>query len=384
MTNGPLRGLRVLELPNIGPLQFAGMQLSDMGAEVLRADRKSHVDEGSGLQGPVTEFSLMDRGRRSFGVDLKNPQGVETVKKLATHADVFLEGFRPGVAERLGVGPKVIQELNPRIIYGRMTGWGQEGPWADRVGHDINYISLAGVLNHIGEEAGPPTIPLNLIGDFAGGSMLLVSGVLAALFERQTSGKGQVIDAAMVDGASQLMTIFHTMDQTQFWGERGKNLLDGGTHFYGVFETADGQFLSLASFEPQFYLEFLDVFGLTDLDPADQMNRSQWPELKARVASKIKEKDLSEWDEILTDRDVCYAPVIPMSEARQHPHNVARNSFLEIQGVAQPAPAPRLDRTPLEIQHEPRPSGWDTDGALADWGFGPAEIDDLKTSGAIS
>ena len=264
---GPLTGIRVLELPNIGPLQHAGMILADLGAEVLRLERKTHVDAGTGLQGPYNPFSLLDRGRRSAGIDLKHPRAADLVARLAERADVLVEGFRPGVAERLGVGPDVLCARNPRLIYGRMTGWGQDGPLARDVGHDINYISLAGVLAYVGAAGGPPVPPLNLIGDFGGGSMLLVVGVLAALVERSSSDRGQVVDAAMVDGSSMLMSIFHVFDQigADAWGPRGTNLLDGGAHFYGVYACADGEYVSLAAFEPRCYATFTSLaVGLRD------------------------------------------------------------------------------------------------------------------------
>jgi alpha-methylacyl-CoA racemase len=381
---GPLEGIKVVEVPNIGPLQFAGMVLSDLGAEVLRLDRKVHVEAGSGLQGPVSEWSVMDRGRRSAGIDLKHPGAAEVVLRLCERADVLVEGFRPGVAERLGIGPDACRARNPRLVYGRMTGWGQQGPLAGDVGHDINYISLAGVLAHIGPAGGPPVPPINLVGDFGGGGMLLVVGILAALVERSASGEGQVVDAAMVDGSALLMSIFFAVDQMGGWGPRGTNILDGGAHWYGVYETADGEWVSIASFEPQFYAELLDVLGLTDVDPAQQMDRSQWPALKDRVAAIIRTKTRDEWVEIMRGRDVCFAPVLTMAEARRHPHNVARGTFVEVAGVEQPAPAPRFDRTPAGPPRAPRPSGHDADAALADWGFDAAEVARLRASGVLA
>jgi alpha-methylacyl-CoA racemase len=380
---GPLSGIKVLELPNIGPLQFAGMILSDLGAEVLRLDRKAHVEAGVGLQGPVTEFSVMDRGRRSAGIDLKHADAAAVVLRLCERADILVEGFRPGVAERLGVGPVECRARNPRLVYGRMTGWGQEGPLASDVGHDLNYIALAGVLHHIGPAGGPPVPPLNLVADFGGGGLLLVMGLLAALVERSISGEGQVVDAAMIDGAALQMSIFYAIAQMGTWGPRGTNVLDGGAPWYGVYETADGQWITLASFEPQFYLEFLDVLGL-DADPADQWNHAQWPAMKEQVAQVVRTRTRDEWVETMAGRDVCFAPVLPMLEALEHPHHVARDTFVEVGGVRQPAPAPRFSRTPAAQPRRPLPSGHDTDQALGDWGFGADEIEKLRDTGVIA
>jgi alpha-methylacyl-CoA racemase len=382
--SGPLSGIRVLEIPNIGPLQHAGMILSGLGADVLRLDRAAHVRAGTGMQGPVGPFSVLDRGRRSAGVDLKDPGGAEVVLRCCEHADVMVEGFRPGVAERLGIGPDVCLARNPRLVYGRMTGWGQDGPLAGDVGHDINYISLSGVLSHIGAAGGPPIPPINLIGDFGGGSMLLVIGVLAALVERGQSGAGQVVDAAMVDGSALLMSIFFAIDQMGAWGPRGTNLLDGGAHWYGVYETADGGYVSVAAFEPQFYAEFLRVMELTDLDPAQQMDKAQWPALKERVAKLFKGKTRDEWVEVMRGHEVCFAPVLTMTEARAHQHNVHRRTFVEVDGIAQPAPAPRFSRTAPDVPKAPAPSGSATDAALHDWGFSTEEILKLKAAGTIA
>ena len=382
--SGPLSGIRVLEIPNIGPLQHAGMILSDLGADVLRLDRAAHVRAGTGMQGPVGPFSVLDRGRRSAGVDLKDPGGAEVVLRCCEHADVMVEGFRPGVAERLGIGPDVCLARNPRLVYGRMTGWGQDGPLANDVGHDINYISLSGVLSHIGAAGGPPIPPINLIGDFGGGSMLLVIGVLAALVERGQSGEGQVVDAAMVDGSALLMSIFFAIDQMGGWGPRGTNLLDGGAHWYGVYETADGGYVSVAAFEPQFYAEFLRVMELSDLDPAQQMDKEQWPALKERVATLFKTKTRDEWVEVMRGHEVCFAPVLTMTEARAHQHNVHRRTFVEVDGIAQPAPAPRFSRTAPDAPKAPAPSGSATDAALCDWGFSTEEVLKLKAAGTVA
>lgn len=389
---GPLAGIRIIELPNIGPLQHAGMIFADLGAEVLRLDRKAHVEAGSGLQGPYTAMSVLDRGRRSAGIDLKHPAAADLVGRLAERADVLIEGFRPGVAERLGVGPDAMLDRNPRLVYGRMTGWGQHGPMAGEVGHDINYISLAGVLAHIGPEGGAPVPPINLIGDFGGGSMLLVVGVLAALVERSISGKGQVVDAAMVDGSALLMSIFFAIDQIGVWGPRGTNLLDGGAHFYGVYECADGQYVSLAAFEPQFYANFVSLVaplgfeGLAaeDLDLGRQMDKSRWPTLRQRVAAMFLTRTRDEWVEFFSGHEICFAPVLTMSEARKHPHNVERGTFASVEGIEQPAPAPRFSRTPGGIANPPRPAGADSETAYADWGLADDEIAALRDAGAIA
>jgi alpha-methylacyl-CoA racemase len=382
--SGPLAGIRVVELPNIGPVQFAGMLLADMGADVLRLDRARDVALGTNVAGFVSPYSVIDRGRRSVGIDLKHPDGAEVVLRLCEHADVLLEGFRPGVAERLGVGPDACRGRNPRLVYARMTGWGQDGPLAHDVGHDINYIALAGVLAHIGPEGGAPVPPINLLADFGGGGSLVVMGILAALVERATSGIGQVVDAAMVDGSAQLMSIFFGIDAMRGWGPRGTNLLDGGAHFYNVYATSDGQWISIASYEPKFYANLLDVLGLDDLDPAQQMDREQWPVLKRRFAEIFAARTRDEWEEFFRGHEVCFAPVLPMAEARAHPHNVARKTFVDVEGAPQPAPAPRFDRTPSTVQRAPVSAGADTDTALASWGFADDEVQRLKQSGVVA
>jgi alpha-methylacyl-CoA racemase len=385
--SGPLAGVRVIELPNIGPVQFAGMLLADLGAEVLRLDRATDVATGSGVTGFVSPYAVIDRGRRSVGVDLKNEQGAAVVLRLCEQADVLLEGFRPGVAERLGVGPDACRNRNPRLVYARMTGWGQTGPLAGDVGHDINYLSIAGVLWHIGPEGHAPVPPINLLADFGGGGSLVVLGILAALLERATSGEGQVVDAAMVDGSAQLMSIFFGIDAMGGWGPRGTNLLDGGAHFYNVYECADGEYVSVASYEPKFYANLLariGPLGFADLDPAQQMDREQWRALKARFADLFKTRTTAEWVEFFSGHEVCFAPVLSMSQARAHPHNVERETFVDVSGAPQPAPAPRFSRTPSAVQGPPVAAGADTDTALAEWGFTPADITALKASGAIA
>ncbi|HZJ27487.1 MAG TPA: CaiB/BaiF CoA-transferase family protein [Acidimicrobiia bacterium] len=384
---GPLTGIRVLELPNIGPMQFAGMVLSDLGAEVLRLDRATSVAAGESIM-PASPYASLDRGRRSVGVDLKHPEGPPTVLHLCEHADVLIEGFRPGVAERLGIGPDDCRAANPRLVYGRMTGWGQDGPLAHDPGHDINYIALAGVLAHIGSAGGPPVPPLNLIGDFGGGGLLLAFGILAALVERGVSGEGQVVDAAMVDGSASLMSLFVGLDAMGYWSEeRGTNLLDGGAHFYGAYETADDRWISIASYEPQFYAELVRVLtplGFADLDPATQMDKTTWPGLKERFVTLFRTRTRDEWVELFSGYEVCFAPVLTMREARAHPHNVARETFIEIDGAPQAAPAPRFSRTSPSTPTAPVVPGHDTDSALADWGIDAAEVARLKESGALA
>ncbi len=385
--SGPLDGIRVVELPNIGPVQFAGMLLSDLGAEVLRVDRAGDVATGRTVAGgTAAPYSVIDRGRRSVGVDLKHPDGAGVVLRLCERADVLVEGFRPGVAERLGVGPDTCRARNERLIYARMTGWGQEGPLAHDVGHDINYLSIAGVLWHLGPEGHAPVSPINLLADFGGGGSLVVLGILAALVERSTSGTGQVVDAAMVDGSAQLMSIFFGIDSIGGWGPRGTNLLDGGAHFYNVYETADGRYVTLAAYEPKFYANLCALIaplGVT-LDPATQMDMAQWPELREQLALMFRTKTRDEWVAFFTGTEVCFAPVLPMSEARTHQHNVEREMFVDVDGAPHPAPAPRFSRTPSAVQGAPVKPGAHTDVALGDWGFAPDEIDALRAGGAVT
>jgi alpha-methylacyl-CoA racemase len=327
----------------------------------------------------------LNRGRRSVGVDLKNPEGVACVLQLVERADVLLEGFRPGVMERLGLGPDVCLARNPRLVYGRMTGFGQSGPLAHAAGHDINYIALAGALAPIGRVGEPPLAPLNLVGDFGGGGMLLAFGVLAALVERQASGQGQIVDAAMVDGAATLMTMLHGMRHSGFWSdERGTNLLDSGAHFYEVYETSDGGYVSLGSIEPQFYAELLRLSGLEGEELPRQMDRAEWPAMKERLRKVFKQKTRDEWCALMEGTDVCFAPVLNMGEAYEHPHNVERGTFVDVAGVRQPGPAPRFSRTPAEIKGPPAHPGQHTDEALADWGLDAEAIAKLRRSKGIA
>jgi alpha-methylacyl-CoA racemase len=380
--SGPLSGIRILEVAGIGPGPFAAMVLADLGADVLRLDRAANATGGDPAEPP---FDLLNRGRRSVGVDLKHPEGVATVLRLVEQADGLLEGFRPGVMERLGLGPDVCLERNPRLVYGRMTGWGQSGPLAQAAGHDINYIALAGALAHIGREGEKPVPPLNLVGDFGGGGMLLALGMLAALVERGSSDRGQVVDAAMVDGAALLMTMMYGFRQLNVWNdERGTNLLDTGAHFYDTFETADGGYVSIGSIEPQFYAELLRLTGLEGEDLPRQMDRSQWPAFKEKLAGIFRSKTRDEWCRIMEGTDVCFAPVLTMGEAIQHPHNVERNTFVEVAGRAQPGPAPRFSRTPGQIRRPSPHAGQHTDEALADWGLSGEEIGKLREAKAIA
>ena len=376
---GPLSGIRILEIAGIGPGPFAAMMLADMGAEVVRVDRVQAVrDKVTG-----SHWDVMLRGRRNVALDLKHPEGVEALLTLVEGADAIIEGFRPGVMERLGVGPDQCLARNPKLVFGRMTGWGQEGPYADSAGHDINYIALAGALAHFGRAGEPPTPPLNMVGDFGGGGMLLAFGVVCALLESQRSGKGQVVDAAMVDGSAVLMSMFWAFKNIGMFDEsaRGTNLLDTGAHFYDVFECADGEWVSIGSIEPQFYALLLEKTGVS-AEFAAQMDRSKWPQLKEKLAAVFRTKTRAQWNEIMEGTDVCYAPVLRMSEAAQHPHNVARNTFVEVAGITQPAPAPRYSRTITNVPTPPAHAGEHTRAVLADWGFDADRIDALVAAGA--
>jgi alpha-methylacyl-CoA racemase len=378
---GPLEGVKIVELAGIGPGPFAGMLLSDMGADIVRIDRAQQVNPAT-FAGPNLE--PLYRGRRSVGVDLKNPEGVETVLRLVERADALVEGYRPGVTERLGLGPDDCLARNPRLVYGRMTGWGQDGPMAQAAGHDINYIALAGALAHFGRAGDKPIPPINLVGDFGGGGMLLAFGVVCGILEAQRSGRGQVVDAAMVDGSALLMTMMWGFTKIGFWDEqRGVNLIDTGAPFYDTYETADGKFISLGALEGQFYAELIKRVGL-DVDVSAQMDRTGWETLRDRFTALFKTKTRAEWDEILRGSDACYAPVLTMSEAVNDEHIKARNTIIERDGVAQPAPAPRFSRTAPEVE---RPAPWpgqNTDEALAEWGFDAGEVTKLRDIGAIA
>ncbi|MEY3615240.1 MAG: alpha-methylacyl-CoA racemase [Actinomycetota bacterium] len=378
---GPLSGIRVVEIAGIGPGPFAAMMLADMGAEVVRVDRAQSVRDGAS----GAHWDVMLRGRRNVALDLKHPEGVATLLHLVQHADALIEGFRPGVMERLGIGPTECLARNPKLVFGRMTGWGQEGPYANAAGHDINYIALAGALAHFGRAGEPPTPPLNMVGDFGGGGMLLAYGVVCALLEAQRSGQGQVVDAAMVDGSAVLMSMFWAFKNVGMFDEkaRGTNLLDTGAHFYDVFECADGEWVSIGSIEPQFYALLLEKTGLAgDGELAAQMDNAQWPQLKQKLAKVFRTKTRAQWNEVMEGTDVCYAPVLRMSEAAQHPHNVARQTFVQIDGVTQPSPAPRYSRSGTSTPTAPAHAGQHTREVLADWGVDAARIDTLLASGA--
>ena len=380
---GPLAGHRIIEIAGIGPGPFAAMLLADLGAEVIRVERAGAV------RGPVPDQAHGDillRGRRNIAIDLKHPDGVAALLDLVEHADGIIEGFRPGVMERLGIGPDECLARNPKLVFGRMTGWGQTGPYSQAAGHDINYISLAGALAHFGRRGEGPTPPLNMVGDFGGGGMFLALGVVAALLEASKSGEGQVVDTAMVDGSAILMSMFWAFKAMGVFDEnaRGTNLLDTGAHFYDVYECGDGEYISLGSIEPQFYAELLRLTGLSEDEQfARQMDQGEWVELKARLTELFATKTRDEWCEIMEHTDVCFAPVLTMSEAAEHPHNVERQTFVEVAGVTQPAPAPRFSRTENEIASAPAWPGEHTRDVLADWGLAADRIDSLLDSGAV-
>ena len=374
---GPLAGIKVLEFEAIGPAPFAGMLLADMGADVLVLERPAGTDLGLKRE---RRHDVMMRGKRSVTLDLKKPSSIEAAFSLLQKADVLLEGFRPGVMERLGLGPEVALERNPRLVYGRMTGWGQDGPLAPRAGHDINYIALAGVLHAFGRKGEAPVPPLNLIGDFGGGGMLLGFGVACALLEAKRSGKGQVVDAAMIDGTALLAAMFSGFLAAGTWSEtRGDNILDTGAPWYDVYETKDGKYVSIGSIEGRFYEELLSRLELKSLP--DQNDRARWPEMKQVFSKTFRTKTRDEWCRVFEGSDACFAPVLSWSEARAHPQSVARKSYLSVGGVPQPAPAPRFSRTPGEVRREPPERGEGGLQALQDWGFGAKDIDGLKSQG---
>jgi alpha-methylacyl-CoA racemase len=379
---GPLAGFRIIEMAGIGPAPFAATLLADMGAEVIRLDRQEAADLG--LPGREPKFDVLHRGRRSLALDVKAEAGREVVRKLATKADALIEGFRPGVMERLGLGPDQLLAANPRLVYGRMTGFGQDGPMAQSAGHDINYIALAGVLHAIGRKGEAPVPPLNLVGDFGGGGMFLAFGVLCGLLEAQKSGKGQVVDAAMVDGAAYLLAgIYGLYAQGAWKDERGVNFVDTGAPWYDVYQTKDGKWLSVGAIEQRFYGELIDKLGLASAGLPKQHDRKGWPLLRERFAAAIALRTRDEWEGIFAGSDACVAPVLAMSEVEQHPHNAARGTFVRRDGVLQPGPAPRFSRTVPQMGTPARGRGADGEAILADWGFASAEIDRLAKSGVV-
>ena len=376
---GPLAGVKIVELGGIGPGPFAGMLLSDMGADVVRIDRTGEVGRPSGSD-PVTS-----RGRRSVAVDLKRPEGVECVLRLVEQADALIDPYRPGVVDRLGLGPDVCLARNPRLVIGQMTGWGQDGPLAQAAGHDINYISVAGALAHIGRAGGKPTPPINLVGDYGGGGALLAFGLVCGVLEARVSGQGQVIDVAMVDGAAALMAIAWGMRSRGVWNEElGTNMLDTGAPYYDTYETADGKYVSIGAIEEPFFVELLERTRFVGDDVATRNDRAAWPDKKARYEELFRTRTRDEWCELLEGTDVCFAPVLPMSEAARHPHLVARGTIVEVDGIEQPAPAPRFSRTPGEIRWNGSVAGGHTDSTLAEWGLTPDEIEHLHATGAVA
>jgi len=379
---GPLTGFRIIEFAGIGPAPMAAMLLADMGATVLRLDRTG--PSGLGVQIPE-HLQLLHRSRPSLGVDLKRPEGVALARDLVAASDALIEGFRPGTMERLGLGPEPCLARNPRLVYGRMTGWGQDGPLAAGAGHDLNYIALVGALHAIGRAGQPPTPPLNLVGDFGGGALYLALGVVAALLECQRSGKGQVVDAAMVDGAASLMTSFFGLSAAGVVSDRrGENILDSGAPFYDVYECADGRYVSLAPIEPKFRSELYRLLEIDEAALPDVADRANWPAIKRAVAARIKERSQTEWCRRLEGSDACFAPVLSITEAPAHPHNRARSTFVEVDGVVQPAPAPRFSRTPSGRPTAPAAPGSATDADLAPWGLSPARLGPLRQSGVIA
>jgi alpha-methylacyl-CoA racemase len=378
---GVLSGFSIVEFAGIGPVPMCAMLLSDMGADVLRLDRAEEANLGIKTE---PKYNVLGRGRRSVAVDLKRKEGTDVALRLLNKADALIEGFRPGVMERLGLGPDVCLTRNPRLVYGRMTGWGQDGPLALAVGHDINCIALTGALHAIGRRGEAPVPPLNLVGDYGGGGVYLALGVVAALLEAQKSGKGQVLDVAMVDGAASLMSEIYGLHGAGIWTDnRGENIIDTGSHFYNVYETSDGKYVSVASIEGKFYTELLRLTGVGDATLPSQNDRAAWSAMQERLTTIFKTKTRDEWCRIMEGSDVCFAPVLTMREAPTHPHNRHRGTFVRVEGVVQPAPAPRFARTPSAIQRPPPRPGEHTLEALHDWGFSAAELEQLRASGAI-
>jgi alpha-methylacyl-CoA racemase len=381
---GPLAGIRVIEMAGLGPGPFASMMLADMGAEVIRIDRKPVPGAPNPYPTLGTRFDVMARGRRSLVLDLKHPEANGVMLKLVEQADVLIEGFRPGVMERLGLGPDACRERNPKLVYGRVTGWGQEGPLAQAAGHDLNYIALSGMLHATGRAATPPAPPLNLVGDFGGGGMMLAFGVVCAVLEARGSGTGQVVDAAMTDGSALLGAMIYGLRAYGSWsGQREANLLDGGAPFYDTYACADGRFVSVAAIEPQFYARLLALAGVDDHEFEAQTEQQRWPQLKAKFAALFATRSRDAWCALLEGSDACFAPVLDMDEAPLHPHNAARGTFIEIDGVTQPAPAPRFSRTAAQVAGAPPAAGQHSAAILADWGWSQDAIAALKEQQVI-
>ena len=381
---GPLAGIRVIEMVGLGPCPFAAMMLADMGAEVIRIDRKAVPGAPNPFPMLGTKYDVMARGRRSLALDLKQPAAREVVLRLVEQSDLVLEGFRPGVMERLGLGPDVCQARNPALVYGRITGWGQHGPLAKAAGHDINYIALTGMLHAMGRADGPPAPPLNLVGDFGGGAMMLAFGVVCAVLEASKSGKGQVVDAAMTDGAALLGAMMYGLRGHGSWSDqRGANMLDGGAHFYDTYACADGKFISVGAIEPQFYALLLKLAQIDDPAFDAQMDAQAWPALTDKFAQVFLTRSRDSWCALLEGTDACFAPVLDMAEAPQHQHNVARGTFVEVDGVTQPAPAPRFSRTEPEISSAPAAPGQHNAEVLGEWGWSSEEVAALAAHGVI-
>jgi alpha-methylacyl-CoA racemase len=379
---GALNGVKVIEMAGIGPAPFCGMLLADMGADVLRIDRLVASDIGISVP---PKFDLLNRNKRSIALDLKSDDGREVLLRLIADADILIEGFRPGVMERLGVGPEVCLKRNAALVFGRMTGWGQTGPLSHSASHDINYIALTGALNAIGRAQSAPVIPLNLIGDFGGGSLYLAMGVLAAYISAQTTGAGQVVDAAVTDGVANLMTMHYGFRQAGVWSlQRRSNLTDGGAPFYDVYETQDGLFVSVGAIEGKFFATLLSRLGIADEPLPQQHDREGWVAIGSRLAEIFKTRTRAQWCEILEGSDACFAPVLDMDECVNHPHHLARKTYVELDGVTHPSPAPRFSATPSAIRTGPPVPGEDTKGVLAEWGFSSAEIESLQRNGVIS
>ena len=375
---GPLRGYKIIEIAGIGPGQFCGMLLADMGASLIRVDRADGQHGGIALP---AKFNLMNRSRPAIAVDLKSDAGVELVLTLCEHADALFEGFRPGVMERLGLGPETCMARNRKLVYGRMTGWGQDGPLADAVGHDGNYAAVAGAIGAIGPKDGPPSIPLNLVADFGGGGTYLAIGILAALLEANKSGEGQVVDTAMIDGVASLMTMFHGLGAAGIWtDERASNFLDGAAPFYRAYKTSDDQYVIVCAIEPHFFRALVEALGIEDLKPGSQYDRDQWQAQTERFETIFNSRTRDEWCELLEGTDACFAPVLSLAEAIQHEHIEARDTFVDVDGIVQPAPAPRFSRTPSEIRSAPEEAGTDLRAALADWGLSGEQIDRLAAT----